>query len=98
MPNKLAVNQRIINAIIPFFGGFPLCHGAGGLAVQYAFGARTGGANVLEGSIKVELGLFLSASIVQLFSVFPEAIIGAMLGYVDLQLLKGVKTLRLNYE
>jgi len=95
---KLALNQGIINAIVPFFGGFPLCHGAGGLAGQYAFGARTGGANVLEGGIEVALGLFLSASIAQLFSVFPQAIIGAMLFYVGLQLLKGVKTLAWDYE
>ncbi len=95
---KLALNQGIMNAIAPFFGGFPLCHGAGGLAGQYAFGARTGGANVLEGTIEIALGLFLSASIAQLFSVFPQAIIGAMLFYVGLQLLKGVKTLAWNYE
>jgi hypothetical protein len=27
----------------------PLCHGAGGLAGQYYFGARTGGAKIIEG-------------------------------------------------
>ncbi|HDQ71056.1 MAG TPA: hypothetical protein ENN19_03050 [Chloroflexi bacterium] len=95
---ELALNQGIMNVIIPFFGGFPLCHGAGGLAGQYAFGARTGGANILEGGIEVALGLFLSASIAQIFSAFPQAIIGAMLGYVGLQLLKGVKSLPLNYD
>ncbi len=95
---QLALNQGIINALVPFFGGFPLCHGAGGLAGQYAFGARTGGANLLEGGIEVALGLFLSASIAQLFSVFPEAIIGAMLFYVGLQLLKGVRSLAWDYE
>ena len=95
---KLALNQGIMNVITPFFGGFPLCHGAGGLAGQYCFGARTGGANILEGSIEVALGLFLSASIAQLFSVFPQAIIGAMLFYAGVQLLKGIKTLAVNYE
>lgn len=95
---RLALNHGLINVIVPFFGGFPLCHGAGGLAGQYAFGARTGGANVLEGSIEIALGLFLSPSIAQLFSVFPQAIIGAMLCYVGLQLLKGAKTLSWNAE
>ncbi len=95
---KLALNMGVMNTIIPFFGGFPLCHGAGGLAGQYAFGARTGGANLLEGGIEVGLGLFFAASIAQLFSVFPEAIIGAMLFYVGVQLLKGIKTLALDYE
>jgi len=95
---KLALNQGLMNVFAPFFGGFPLCHGAGGLAGQYAFGARTGGANILEGSIEIALGLFFSASIAQLFSVFPHAIIGAMLFYVSLQLLKGVTTLAWNHE
>jgi len=29
------------------FGGFPMCHGSGGLAAQYRFGARTGGQTLL---------------------------------------------------
>jgi hypothetical protein len=40
---RLALNTGIMNLIPPFFGGMPLCHGAGGLAAQYYFGARTGG-------------------------------------------------------
>jgi MFS superfamily sulfate permease-like transporter len=66
----------------------PTCHGAGGLAGQYYFGARTGGANILEGLIEIFLGLFLSASIASLFSVFPIAIIGAMMFMVGIELLK----------
>ncbi len=34
---KLALNMGIMNAILPFFGGMPMCHGAGGLAGQYFF-------------------------------------------------------------
>ncbi|MFW6437772.1 MAG: putative sulfate/molybdate transporter, partial [Armatimonadota bacterium] len=48
---QLSWNQGIMNAIVPFLGGMPMCHGAGGLAGQYYFGARTGGANIIEGLI-----------------------------------------------
>jgi len=85
---QLAWNQGIMNIILPFLGGMPTCHGAGGLAGQYYFGARTGGANILEGLIEIFLGLFLSASIASLFSVFPIAIIGAMMFMVGIELLK----------
>jgi len=67
-----------MNIMLPFFGGMPLCHGAGGLAGQYYFGARTGGANIMEGIIYIILGLFFAGSIVVLFKGFPRAIIGAM--------------------
>ena len=40
-----------MNVVASFFGGMPMCHGAGGLAGQYYFGARTGGASILEGLI-----------------------------------------------
>ena len=40
---QLALNMGIMNLVGPFMGGMPLCHGAGGLAGQYFFGARTGG-------------------------------------------------------
>jgi hypothetical protein len=39
---QLSFNQGIMNTVIPFFGGMPLCHGSGVLAGQYYFGgART---------------------------------------------------------
>lgn len=91
---QLAWNQGIMNIILPFLGGMPTCHGAGGLAGQYYFGARTGGANILEGLIEIFLGLFLSASIASLFSVFPLAIIGSMMFMVGVELLKFTKEVK----
>jgi xanthine/uracil/vitamin C permease (AzgA family) len=85
---RLALNMGVMNLVIPFIGGMPLCHGAGGLAGQYCFGARTGGANIIEGVIEIFLGIFLAASIAGLFSAFPAAIIGAMMFYVGLEMVK----------
>ncbi len=95
---KLSWNQGIMNAVLPFFGGMPMCHGAGGLAGQYYFGARTGGTNIIEGLIEVSLGLFLSASIAGLFSVFPAAIVGAMMFMVGIELTKFVKDVHIGKD
>jgi MFS superfamily sulfate permease-like transporter len=64
----------------------PLCHGAGGLAAQYMFGARTGGAALMEGLLEVALGLFFSRSIQSLFTAFPEFITGVMLLMASVEL------------
>ncbi len=91
---KLASNTGIMNVVVPFFGGMPMCHGAGGLAGQYYFGARTGGTNIIEGIIEISLGLFLASSIASLFLLFPRSIIGAMLLLVGIELTKFVKNIR----
>jgi len=93
---KLALTMGIMNVVVPFFGGMPMCHGAGGLAGQYYFGARTGGTNIIEGIIEISLGLFLAGSIATLFALFPQSIIGAMLLLVGVQLTGFVRDIRKN--
>ncbi|MFP4028419.1 MAG: putative sulfate/molybdate transporter [Candidatus Brocadiia bacterium] len=85
---QLSFNMGVMNLVTPFFGGMPMCHGAGGLAGQYYFGARTGGTNIIEGTIEVCLGLFLAGSIATLFAAFPMAIVGAMMLMVGVELFK----------
>ena len=91
---KLALNMGLINTTSTFFGGMPMCHGAGGLAGQYFFGARTGGANIIEGIVEIGLGLFLSSAIVGLFSAFPMSIVGAMMLMVGWSLARYLFALR----
>lgn len=93
---KLALNMGIMNVVVSFFGGMPMCHGAGGLAGQYYFGARTGGTNIIEGIIEISLGLFLAGSIATLFALFPQSILGAMLLLVGVQLTGFVRDIRRN--
>jgi len=95
---QLSFNMGIINVIMPFFGGMPMCHGAGGLAGQHYFGARTGGAKIIEGLIEISLGVFFASSIARLFSIFPEAIIGAMMLLVGMELIKFAKDVDLNKD
>ena len=42
-PKMLSTTIGLMNIVSVPFGGFPMCHGAGGLAGQYRYGARTGG-------------------------------------------------------
>ncbi|MBC8449774.1 MAG: hypothetical protein H8D78_18740, partial [Chloroflexi bacterium] len=91
---KLMLNMGVMNVIGSFFGGMPMCHGAGGLAGQYYFGARTGGTNILEGLIEVFLGLFLSKSVANLFKAFPMPLVGGMMLLVGMELGKAVVKLR----
>jgi MFS superfamily sulfate permease-like transporter len=75
-----------------------MCHGAGGLAGQYYYGARTGGTNIIEGVVEVSLGLFFASSVAGLFIMFPTAIIGGMMFLVGIELIKFAKNIRLNKD
>ncbi|MFP4268158.1 MAG: putative sulfate/molybdate transporter [Spirochaetaceae bacterium] len=93
---QLAFNMGVMNLLVPLAGGMPMCHGAGGLAGQYYFGARTGGANILEGTIEIALGLLLAGSIAALFAAFPLSIVGAMMLMVGVEMAKFSRDLRPN--
>jgi len=88
--NNLASNMGGMNLLLPFIGGMPLCHGSGGVAAQYAFGARYGGSMIMEGIIEIFLGLFLSEMLFSIFNSFPRTILGAMLIYTSFLLGKVV--------
>ena len=84
---KIGWTYSIMNLSVPFFGGVPVCHGSGGLAGHYAFGARTGGSVVIYGMIYLILGLFFGAGFDQLFQVFPLPILGVLLFFEGLTLM-----------
>jgi SulP family sulfate permease len=69
-----------------FFGGIPMCHGAGGLAAHYRFGARTAGSNVIIGGIFVLLALVLGENIVAVLNLLPFSLLGVLLVFAGLQL------------
>ena len=48
-PKKFSTTIGLMNLTSVPFGGFPMCHGAGGLAGQYRYGARTGGRTCTQG-------------------------------------------------
>ena len=57
---KLSLTYAVMNLVNPWFGGVPTCHGSGGLAGHYTFGARTGGSLIIYGSLFLILGLFFA--------------------------------------
>jgi len=77
--------------IAPLFGGIPVCHGSGGMAGHYAFGARTGGSVVIYGSCFVLAGLLFSGSFDQIVHLFPKSILGVLLSFEGLALLRHVR-------
>ncbi len=67
-------------------GGIPLCHGAGGLAAHYRFGARTSGSNLIIGFIFVALALFFGPDSITLLHLIPMSILGVLLVFAGAQL------------
>jgi predicted benzoate:H+ symporter BenE len=88
---KIAVSQGIMNLVSPLFGGIPMCHGAGGMAGHVRFGAKTGGALVILGSLLIFIALFFSDSVAIIFKIFPSAILGVILFFAGSELAIVVK-------
>lgn len=88
---KLGLTYSLVNFVAPFLGGVPVCHGCGGLAGHYAFGARTGGSVVIYGSMYVVLGLFFGGVAAQVVEVFPLPILGVVLLFEGLVLMRLVR-------
>lgn len=88
---KISFTYSIINLINPFLGGIPTCHGSGGMAGHYAFGARTGGSVIIYGSMFLILGLFFSNSFQAVVHIFPLPVLGIILLFEGLWLMMFIK-------
>jgi xanthine/uracil/vitamin C permease (AzgA family) len=88
---KISFTYSLMNLISPFFGGVPTCHGSGGMAGHYAFGARTGGSIVIYGSIYLALGLFFSQGFQMAIQLFPKPVLGVILAFEALVLMRLVR-------
>ncbi len=84
---RIGLTYSMVNLISPFFSGIPACHGCGGLAGHYAFGARTGGSVIIYGSMYVVIGLFFSRVSRQVIELFPQPILGVVLLFEALTLM-----------
>jgi len=83
---NVCVSMALANFLSFGLGGMPLCHGAGGLAAHYRFGARTAGSNVMIGAVFLALAVLLGDDIVGLFNLLPMSVLGALLVFAGSQL------------
>jgi len=88
---KISLTYSLMNLVAPWFGGVPVCHGSGGMAGHYAFGGRTGGSVVIEGTLYLVLGLFLSNGFHTVIELFPKPVLGVILFFEALALVKLVR-------
>ena len=79
-------SQGLADIVSFFLGGIPMCHGAGGLAAHYRFGARTAGANLIIGGIFVSLALIFGENMVAILNLLPFSLLGVLLVFAGLQL------------
>ena len=86
---RVAVSTGIMNTVGSLIGAVPMCHGAGGMAAQVSFGARTGGAPVIIGVLLIVLALAFSESVAILLRLFPHPALGVMLFLAGIQLALG---------
>ncbi|MCS7168219.1 MAG: putative sulfate/molybdate transporter [Gemmatales bacterium] len=83
---KVAVSVGLMNLVACWFGGMPMCHGAGGLAGQYRFGARTNGSILFLGAVKLVLAVAFGSSLMALCQAFPQSVLGVMLAFAGAEL------------
>ena len=82
----LCITQGLANLLSFLVGGMPMCHGAGGLAAHYRFGARTAGSNIMIGAIFLILALFLGTHSLAVIYLLPMSVLGVLLIFAGSQL------------
>ncbi len=82
----LCLSMALGNLLSFFLGGMPMCHGAGGLASRYRFGARTAGSNLIIGGIFFLLAFFLGGHFLGLIYLLPMSALGVLLIFAGAQL------------
>jgi len=82
----LSVSMGLANVVGSLFGAMPMCHGSGGLAAHYRFGARTAGAPLMIGLLLVLIAVFIGDQADNVLSLLPFSVLGALLVFSGAQL------------
>ncbi|KAK7739200.1 hypothetical protein SLS53_005837 [Cytospora paraplurivora] len=83
---ELGASVAAMNLVGCWLGAMPVCHGAGGLAAQWRFGARSGSSVILLGAVKLLLGLCFGETLLDLLGAFPRSVLGVMVIAAGLEL------------
>lgn len=78
-PARLSITSGLANLLLTPLGALPMCHGAGGLAAHYRFGARSGTAPLLLGLALLAVALLPGGLGLSLLAAIPAAGLGALL-------------------
>lgn len=85
-PRRVAVSVALMNLVCCPLGAMPMCHGTGGLAGQYRFGARTGGSVVMLGIAKMVLAVSVGGCLLAWLQGYPQSVLGILLLFSGLEL------------
>ena len=88
------ISMALANFFSSAIGGMPLCHGAGGLAAHYRFGARTAGSNLMIGVMFTALAVFLGRHCLVIIYLLPLSVLGVLLLFAGSQLALTILDLR----
>lgn len=83
---NLAITTGLGNLLSAPFGGYLMCHGAGGIAGHFRFGGRTATAPVLIGLTFVVLGIGFGESGYAMLKTIPDAVLGGLLLFSGIEL------------
>ncbi|MEK7275205.1 MAG: putative sulfate/molybdate transporter [Candidatus Desantisbacteria bacterium] len=84
-PYSLSIGLGIANILFGLIGSMPVCHGSGGVTAHYSFGARTGIAPIVIGSVCLALGLIFGDEAINIVKLIPYPILGIMLIFVGIK-------------
>ena len=76
---RLALSSGLANVLLCPLGAIPMCHGAGGLAAQFRFGARTGLSPIIFGAVLLVLAIAFADHAAALFALIPMGAVGSLL-------------------
>lgn len=85
-PRRLATTIGCANIAAGLLGGMPVCHGSGGVAAHYRFGARTGGSLIMLGALLLVLTVASGGLIMELLGLIPAWTLGILLFFTGLQM------------
>jgi len=83
---NLALTTGLGNLLAAPFGGYLMCHGAGGITGHFRYGGRTATAPVLIGLVFIVLGIAFGDSGYALLKTIPDAVLGGLLLFSGIEL------------
>lgn len=78
-PTRLSITSGLANVMLTPLGALPMCHGAGGLAAHYRFGARSGTAPLVLGLMLLAVALMPGGLGLAALAAIPAAALGVLL-------------------